>query len=104
MTLHRWGLDAQVEVAALLTGELVTNAIVHTPAPTIGLVVHLSDHVVRVEVHDTGARLPRPDRAAARDDQGGRGLALVAALATRWGVDDNAQGDGKSVWFEVPTQ
>jgi predicted ATPase len=30
--------------------------------------------------------------------------ALVAALATRWGVDDNAQGDGKSVWFEVPTQ
>jgi hypothetical protein len=38
---------------------------------------------------------------AAGDDEGGRGLALVDALATRWGVD--ADGAGKSVWFEVAT-
>ena len=30
-TLQRWRLGAQVEVVALLAGELVTNAIVHPP-------------------------------------------------------------------------
>ena len=102
-TLHRWGLDAHVEVAVLLVGELVTNAIVHTTSTTIGLVVRLGDQVVRVEVHDTGPQLPQPDRLAAWDDQGGRGLRLVAMLATRWGVDAARRGVGKAVWFEVPT-
>ena len=102
-TLHRWGLDALVEVVALLTGELVTNAIVHTPATPIGLVVGWGDQVVRVEVHDASLRLPRLNRLAASDDEAGRGLGLVAALATRWGVDVDAggHGDGKAVWFEV---
>jgi hypothetical protein len=31
------------------------------------------------------------------DDEGGSGLAIVAALATRWGVDP-AEG-GKTTWF-----
>ena len=102
VTLHRWGLDTPVEVAVLLAGELVTNAIVHTTSPTIGLVVHRRDHAVRVEIHDTSPQPPKPDRLAAGDDQGGRGLTLVAALATRWGVD-TTHGDGKAVWFEVPS-
>jgi anti-sigma regulatory factor (Ser/Thr protein kinase) len=101
-TLHRWGLDAQTEVAVLLAGELVTNAVVHTPSPTIGLVVYLADQAIRVEVHDTSPQPPKPDRLAAGDDQGGRGLALVAALASRWGVDTTVHG-GKAVWFELPT-
>jgi hypothetical protein len=42
------------------------------------------------------SRPPRKTRLA-------RGLGLVAALATRWGVDVDAvnHGDGKAVWFEV---
>jgi anti-sigma regulatory factor (Ser/Thr protein kinase) len=102
--LHRWGLDILVEVVALLVGELVTNAIVHTSSGAVGLVVRLGDQAVRVEVHDASPRLPpRPGRPAAADDQGGRGLGLVAALATRWGVEVDAagHGDGKVVWFEV---
>jgi hypothetical protein len=38
--------------------------------------------------------------AATDDDESGRGLAIVDALASRWGVD-RFEG-GKSVWFEVP--
>jgi anti-sigma regulatory factor (Ser/Thr protein kinase) len=102
-TLYRWGLDTLVEVVALLAGELVTNAIMHTSSTTVGLVVCLDDQVLRVEVHDASPQRPRLDGRAARDDPGGRGLELVAALANRWGVDidPGRHADGKAVWFEV---
>ena len=100
-TLHRWGLTALVEVVVLLADELVTNAIVHTQSITIGLVVSLGDHAVRVEVHDASRQLPTPDRLAAWNHEGGRGLGLVAALATSWGAEVTEIGDGKTVWFEV---
>jgi hypothetical protein len=35
------------------------------------------------------------------DDEAGRGLGLVAMLATRWGVHVDEHGPGKAVWFEV---
>jgi anti-sigma regulatory factor (Ser/Thr protein kinase) len=38
---------------------------------------------------------------ATSDAESGRGLAIVASLATRWGVD--ADGHGKSVWFTLST-
>jgi anti-sigma regulatory factor (Ser/Thr protein kinase) len=98
-TLRGWGLDALIEVVALLAGELVTNAVVHTRS-AVSLVVGRADHAVRVEVHDASPGRPELGMAAG-DDEGGRGLALVDALATRWGVD--ADGAGKSVWFEVAT-
>jgi serine/threonine-protein kinase RsbW len=98
-TLRGWGLDALIEVVALLAGELVTNAVVHTHS-AVSLVVGRADHAVRVEVHDASPGRPELGMAAG-DDEGGRGLALVDALATRWGVD--ADATGKSVWFEVAT-
>jgi anti-sigma regulatory factor (Ser/Thr protein kinase) len=100
VTLHRWGLGAQVEVVALLAGELVTNAVLHTASAAIGLVVRLDDRAVHVGVHDTSSQLPKQDGSVTWDDQSGRGLALVDALATRWGVESAVQG--KAVWFEVP--
>ena len=91
----------------LLAGELVTNAIAHTPTTTVGvgLVVCLDDDAVRVEVHDTSPQLPELGGLASWDTESGRGLGLVSALATCWGVnvnvDDDGEGDGKTVWFEV---
>ena len=102
-TLHRWGVGGLIEVVVLLAGELVTNAIVHTPAAPVGLVVCWIDSVVRVEVHDSSPQPPTRDRLASWDDERGRGLGLVTALATRWGVDVDQHRDGKAVWFEVHT-
>ncbi|MBA2626085.1 MAG: SpoIIE family protein phosphatase [Acidimicrobiia bacterium] len=93
---------APLEVAELLTSEVVTNAILHSDpasrAPSIRIEVIARDGVVRVSVSDGSPSRPEP-REAAHDDEGGRGMALVAALATRWGVEPADRG--KAVWFEV---
>ncbi|WP_159400359.1 ATP-binding protein [Streptomyces sp. XY431] len=56
--------------------------------------------VVRFEVEDQGAALPRRV-ASLGDDQAvtGRGLLMVEALAVRWGSDPT--GTGKVVWAEL---
>ena len=87
-------LDATV---ALLTSELVTNAVLHA-AGEIDVHVVLGDGVVRVGVTDHGPGLPsrKPDDDGATT---GRGLLLVERLATDWGVAPT--GRGKTVWVEV---
>jgi hypothetical protein len=51
-------------------------------------------------VTDPDPTLPvvRPGRAGRI---GGNGMRIVAALATRWGIDLHP-GGGKTVWFETP--
>jgi anti-sigma regulatory factor (Ser/Thr protein kinase) len=87
------------DTAELLTSELVTNALLHAGTD---LTVHVlsagSGSVVRVAVDDGSAVAPAlrdPDAGAL----GGRGLPLVASLATRWGWEPLPVG--KRVWFEV---
>ena len=104
-TLHGRRLDILIEVVVLLAGELVTNAMTHTPATAagIGLIVLLGEDAVRVEVHDSSPELPQQHGPGAWDDEAGRGLGLVATQATRWGVHADEHGHGKAVWFEVHT-
>lgn len=104
-TLHGWRLDTLIEVVVLLAGELVTNAITHTPATTagIGLIVVRGEDAVRVEVYDRSRELPEQRGRGAWDGEAGRGLGLVATQATRWGVRTDEHGHGKTVWFEVHT-
>lgn len=91
--------DLADEPVLLCTDELVTNAIVHV-CSDVELVVRRSDDgtVVRVEVHDASPRPPLR-RVPSPEDEHGRGLMLVEALSTRWGVDRGTEG--KAVWFEV---
>jgi hypothetical protein len=44
--------------------------------------------------------LPRPRRAGP-EDESGRGLELLAALAGNWGAEPREGGVGKTVWFEL---
>lgn len=97
-TLQRWNCGELFDVVALLTSELVTNAIIHAHSD-IELSVSLKPGAVRIDVVDTSADLPEM-REAADEDTSGRGLGLVEALATAWGVDERP--GGKSVWFELP--
>lgn len=98
-----WQLpDDTAETAVLLFSELVTNAVRHSRVRDrhIGARCVLRAGVLRVEVSDAGDG--RPVRRTARDDdESGRGLALVAALAVDWGTCPRLYGIGKTVWFEL---
>lgn len=92
--------DADCDTVSLLVSEVATNALVHGVGQVRIRVVPQTEGV-RIEVVDGSATLPRP-RDAALLDEGGRGLALVAALASSWGSEPT--GAGKTVWFEVGTE
>ncbi len=95
-----WGCDDPMQVAALLTSEVVTNAVRHA-ADTVCVAVELEpDSVLMVQTRDDTPGEPVV-RTASTDADSGRGMFLVDRLARRWGVlpvDDT----GKVVWFEVP--
>ncbi|GGZ57444.1 hypothetical protein GCM10010387_59280 [Streptomyces inusitatus] len=104
--LADWGIAGETaDDASLLLSELVANAVRHAPAPSpdgrgIGVRISLGDGVLRLEVADADDRRPAP-RKAASDEEDGRGLALVGALAERWGCGERARGGGKTVWAEL---
>lgn len=97
--MHQAGRDLGDDMVVLLANELVTNAILHAGSD-IDVVVDITGARVRVEVRDRARRAP-VRRRAEPTSSAGRGLALVEALASDWGVEP-IPGDGKAVWFEVP--
>lgn len=102
-TLARWGFDdgpagVRADEIVLVTSELLTNA-VRAGAGNTGLhIVGHRDHVL-VEVRDESPA-PAVARAARPSDTGGRGLAIVDALSTRWGSTPS-QPAGKVVWSKL---
>ena len=88
-----------VDDLQLLTTELVTNALFHAQPPVILRLIRL-EHLVRVEVEDTGHTLPIPT-GFNEESMTGRGLSLVSALSSSWGVSPTPAG-GKVVWAQVP--
>ncbi|MBB1242486.1 SpoIIE family protein phosphatase [Streptomyces durbertensis] len=94
--LHRWGLDELADEAVLLVSELVTNSLRYAHGP-IGVRMVRGSSLL-VEVSDSLPDPPR-QRVPDPDDEGGRGIQLVAQAARRWGT---RQGPvGKTVWFEL---
>jgi len=95
--LESWGVPADAYVAALLTSELVTNAIRYTDT-TVRLFVTCSCGHLRVYVHDTAREFPAALDATV-DSEAGRGLMLVDSLSTDWGC--YATAAGKVVYFTL---
>jgi anti-sigma regulatory factor (Ser/Thr protein kinase) len=98
------GSSEHSAVVALVTSELVTNAVMHAAGPIEVALDTDGDHT-RVEVWDGS-----PERAAqpARHDEtsesqsesvGGWGLALIARLSDRWGISRTPAS--KCVWSEI---
>jgi PAS domain S-box-containing protein len=97
-TLGTWGEPAALaDVAELVVSELVTNALRYGGGQMCLQLSRHEDGVV-VEVYDEGVGTPRRRRAGA-DEEGGRGLLLVASVADGWGV--RSRGDGKVVWCRL---
>ncbi|MCY0930307.1 ATP-binding protein [Streptomyces sp. H27-H1] len=106
--LATWGVAPEpAATAELLLSELVTNAVRHGRAPQgryIGVRLARYDGVLRVEVADAGPAVKLAPQVVADWDERGRGLAIVAALAARWGCCPRLHGIGKAVWAEVPVR
>ncbi|HET9657081.1 MAG TPA: SpoIIE family protein phosphatase [Kineosporiaceae bacterium] len=98
--LHAWGLARLAEAAELLVSELVTNAVVHTAGQVRLSLRRTAGDRVWIGVQDDSERMPR-QQSAGGDDVAGRGLAIVALLADRWGVEPCSSGGGKIVWLEL---
>ena len=102
-----WGIEPLViEDAALAVSELVSNAVLHAGTP-LRVIVRRLGGGMRLEVIDGSNRLPvvgaeHPEDLLATRSMTGRGLALVAATADRWGADPLGMG-GKATWAEVGT-
>ncbi|MFC4035308.1 ATP-binding protein [Streptomyces polygonati] len=82
---------------ALLSSELITNAVRHTRA-ACEVTVRWTGARVRVEVTDVDPKRPVP-REGSFDTEAGRGLLLVESLSADWGSVEVPAG--KVVWFEV---
>ncbi|MFD4790202.1 ATP-binding protein [Streptomyces sp. NPDC058459] len=94
-----WGLYGAAENGALVISELVANAVRHARRESIRVVVErTTPRTVRVAVADFSRTLP--ELCTPKDDEeGGRGLALVAELAADWGTDERHWG--KVVWARL---
>jgi hypothetical protein len=114
--LGRWSLGHLADDASVVVSELATNVMLHARTDFV-VTVERSGRGVRVSVHD-GDRSPvllpvsvtHPPASLLEDDGDldaleqllsvsattGRGLRLLGALASSWGVDH--ADDGKTVW------
>jgi hypothetical protein len=90
--------DEVTACAALLTSELVTNAVLHAATPFTVTLHHMEDRI-RIDVADGNPVVPSIKDYAA-DAATGRGLTLFNTLASNWGVLPVV--GGKIVWFELP--
>ncbi len=96
--IYAWDVPVDPPVAALLTSELVTNAIRYETSESVTMVLTCPWGQLRVEVHDTSSSMPVPIEAAA-DAEAGRGLMLVTCLSSDWGWYRTSAG--KAVYFTL---
>ncbi|GAA4998692.1 hypothetical protein GCM10023335_10550 [Streptomyces siamensis] len=93
--LRDWGLDDLTFTTELIVSELVTNAIRYVGGPIQVCVIR--DRTLICEVSDTGHTTPNL-RHAASDDEGGRGLFIIAQMTHHWGT--RYTPTGKTIWTE----
>jgi len=96
--LEQWNLAHLVPSSSLLVSELVANAVRHVSGPCAVEITH-HDDVLRIAVADAGPGMPDL-QVLGPTSENGRGLHIVSAFSTVWGVDQLDDG-GKLVWAEL---
>jgi CheY-like chemotaxis protein/anti-sigma regulatory factor (Ser/Thr protein kinase) len=97
-TLAEWDAGVDAGDALIVASELVTNAIIHGRTEC-ELQLSLTGNAVRIEARDGGGGTPDP-MAPSKTGTHGRGLYIIAALTSAWGIEDVPTG-GKIVWAEL---
>ncbi|MEW1772685.1 SpoIIE family protein phosphatase [Streptomyces sp. NPDC086777] len=96
--LTSWRFPADLhDLGVLATSELVANSLQHG-TPPMRLRLRRTDRRLIIEVTDGDDHLPRRRRAEPGDESG-RGIAIVATIASGWG-SRRTPGGGKAVWCE----
>ncbi len=92
--LEVWDLQGLEYDASVVLSELVTNAVLHARTD-VHLRVSSTGRILSLEVSDGSPKLPMAKRANPRAATG-KGLVLIDALATAWGV--RREASGKTIW------
>ncbi|MGW0737287.1 SpoIIE family protein phosphatase [Streptomyces sp. NPDC002851] len=96
--LTSWRFPTEIhDLGVLAASELVANSLQHG-TPPMRLRLRRTDRRLIVEVTDGDEHLPRRRRAEPVDEAG-RGIAIVATIASSWG-SRRTPGGGKAVWCE----
>ncbi|WBO65357.1 ATP-binding SpoIIE family protein phosphatase [Streptomyces camelliae] len=100
--LTSWRFPAELQdLGVLAASELVANSLQHG-TPPMRLRLRRTDRRLIIEVTDGDDHLPRRRRAEPADESG-RGIAIVATIASNWG-SRRTPGGGKAVWCEFVLQ
>lgn len=99
VALRLWGVPEVADDMGLIVTELVANAIRHGEPDCVSVMLTVWDGVAVLEVEDGNGRRPAVQQTA-EDDEGGRGLTLVQALADQWGCRPGTCGR-KTVWASL---
>ena len=97
--IYAWGVPVDPYVAALLTSELVTNAIRHETGEKVKLFVSCSCGHLRVYVHDSSRTWPVPLNAAPDAEAG---AAVTAATANAASAAAIRHHQDRRNWLSVP--
>ncbi|MFF0451267.1 SpoIIE family protein phosphatase [Streptomyces sp. NPDC004609] len=96
--LASWRFSPELhDLGVLATSELVANSLQHG-TPPMRLRLRRTDRRLIIEVTDGDDHLPRRRRAET-EDEAGRGISIIAAIASSWG-SRRTPGGGKAVWCE----
>ncbi len=96
--LASWRFPVELrDLGVLAVSELVANSLQHG-TPPMRLRLRRTDRRLIVEVTDGDDHLPRRRRADPADEAG-RGIAIIATIASGWG-SRRTLGGGKTVWCE----
>ncbi|MFD8636154.1 SpoIIE family protein phosphatase [Streptomyces sp. NPDC059533] len=96
--LASWRFPVELcDLGVLAASELVANSLQHG-TPPMRLRLRRTDRRLIIEVTDGDDHLPRRRRAEPADETG-RGISIVATIASAWG-SRRTPGGGKAVWCE----
>ncbi|MGA5193973.1 ATP-binding SpoIIE family protein phosphatase [Streptomyces exfoliatus] len=96
--LSSWRFPTELrDLGVLATSELVANSLQHG-TPPMRLRLRRTDRRLIIEVTDGDDHLPRRRRAET-EDEAGRGISIIATIASSWG-SRRTPGGGKAVWCE----
>jgi CheY-like chemotaxis protein len=95
--MGQWGF-AEIDGALVVVTELAANAVVHGHS-SYEVRLSASPGLLRIEVSDNDPGTPEPQPFSSTAESG-RGVVLVSALATSWGIETDGH-TGKVTWAEL---